>query len=72
MSRIRINRKKAQLNALLGIRARLVLFALILVGPLMVERIRSLHQIRTSRVAPERWDERRGGEECGSRLTPVH
>jgi diguanylate cyclase (GGDEF)-like protein len=56
MSRIRINRKKAQLKALLGIRARLVLFALILVGPLMVERIRSLHQIRTSQVEQARRD----------------
>ncbi|CAN5549784.1 diguanylate cyclase [soil metagenome] len=50
MSRIRINRNKAKLKALLGIRARLVLFALILVGPLMVERIRSLHEIRSRQI----------------------
>jgi hypothetical protein len=44
MSRISVNRKKAKLKALWGIRARLVLLALILVGPLMLERIRSLEQ----------------------------
>jgi hypothetical protein len=50
MSRIRINRNKAKLKALLGIRARLVLFAMILVGPLMVERIRALHEIRARQI----------------------
>jgi hypothetical protein len=40
MSRISVDRKKAKLNALWGIRARLVLLALILVGPLTLERIR--------------------------------
>jgi len=50
MSRIRINRKKVQIKALFGIRARLVLFALILVGPLMVERIRSLHDARSLQI----------------------
>ncbi|QUS37582.1 diguanylate cyclase [Tardiphaga alba] len=51
MSRIGINRNKARLRGALGIRARLVLFALILVGPLMAERIRSLHVTRTQQIA---------------------
>lgn len=50
MSRIGINRNKARLRGALGIRARLVLFALILVGPLMAERIRSLHTDRTRQI----------------------
>jgi diguanylate cyclase (GGDEF)-like protein len=51
MSRIGINRNKARLRGALGIRARLVLFALILVGPLMLERIRSLEATRTQQIA---------------------
>ncbi|MET0904891.1 MAG: GGDEF domain-containing protein, partial [Tardiphaga sp.] len=51
MSRIGINRNKARLRGALGIRARLVLFALILVGPLMAERIRSLHHDRARQIA---------------------
>ncbi|MCX7319292.1 MAG: diguanylate cyclase [Hyphomicrobiales bacterium] len=51
MSRIGINRNKARLKSALGIRARLVLFALILVGPLMAERIRSLHHDRARQIA---------------------
>jgi diguanylate cyclase (GGDEF)-like protein len=50
MSRIRFNRNKARLMGLLGIRARLVLLALILVGPLMAERIRSLEYSRSQQV----------------------
>jgi diguanylate cyclase (GGDEF)-like protein len=50
MSRIGINRNKARLRGLLGIRARLVLLALILVGPLMAERIRSLDATRTQQI----------------------
>lgn len=50
MSRIGINRNKARLRGVLGIRARLVLFALILVGPLMAERIRSLHNARAQQI----------------------
>jgi diguanylate cyclase (GGDEF)-like protein len=50
MSRIRINRNKAKFRGLLGIRARLVLFALILVGPLMADRIRSLESVRTAQI----------------------
>ena len=51
MSRTSLNRKKAKLKVLLGIRARLVLLALILVGPLMLDRIRSLETTRTSQIA---------------------
>jgi len=51
MSRISINRNKARLRGLLGIRARLVLLALILVGPLMAERIRALDDTRAQQIA---------------------
>ncbi|MET0720964.1 MAG: diguanylate cyclase [Tardiphaga sp.] len=51
MSRISINRNKAKLRGLLGIRARLVLLALILVGPLMAERIRALDATRAQQIA---------------------
>jgi diguanylate cyclase (GGDEF)-like protein len=51
MSRIAINRNKAKLKRLLGIRARLVLLALILVSPLMFERVRSLEDTRAKQVA---------------------
>ena len=51
MSRISFNRKRAKLKAVMGIRARLVLLALILVVPLMVERVRSLADTRTKTIA---------------------
>lgn len=51
MSRIGFNRNKAKLRGLLGIRARLVLLALIVVGPLMVERIRSLELVRARQIS---------------------
>ena len=51
MSRIGFNRNKAKLRGLFGIRARLVLLALIVVGPLMVERIRSLDETRSRQIA---------------------
>ncbi len=51
MSRISINRNKARLRGILGIRARLVLLALILVGPLMAERIRALDATRAQQIA---------------------
>lgn len=51
MSRIRINRNKVKFKTLLGIRARLVLFALILVGPLMVERVRALEDARAKQIS---------------------
>ena len=50
MSRIGFNRNKAKIRALFGIRARLVLLALIVVGPLMVERIRSLDETRSRQI----------------------
>jgi diguanylate cyclase (GGDEF)-like protein len=50
MSRISVNRKKVKLKALLGIRARLVLLALILVGPLMLDRVRTLETARSAQV----------------------
>ena len=51
MSRISFNRKRAKLKAVMGIRARLVLLALILVVPLMVERVRSLEDTRVKTIA---------------------
>src|SRR6185437_16520779 len=51
MSRINFNRKRAKLKAVMGIRARLVLLALILVVPLMVERVRSLEARRGRTIA---------------------
>ena len=51
MSRVSFNRKRVKLKQLLGIRARLALLALILVGPLMLERVRSLEDIRGKQIA---------------------
>ncbi|ABD85858.1 diguanylate cyclase [Rhodopseudomonas palustris BisB18] len=51
MSHIGFYRKKAKFKGIFGIRARLVLLALILVGPLMVERIRSLEDTRVKQVS---------------------
>jgi len=51
MSRIAIIRKKAKLRGLLGIRARLVVLALILVCPLMLDRVRLLEQTRATQIA---------------------
>src|ERR1700687_2070507 len=50
MSRVTFNRKRAKLKKLLGIRARLALLALILVAPLMLERVRSLEANRAKQV----------------------
>ncbi len=50
MSRVTFNRKRVKLKQLLGIRARLALLALILVAPLMFERIRSLEDNRAKQV----------------------
>jgi diguanylate cyclase (GGDEF)-like protein len=44
-------RKRAGLNKLFGIRARLALLALILVAPLMLERARSLEEARNKQIA---------------------
>jgi hypothetical protein len=49
MSRVAFTRKRVRLKKLLGIRARLALLALMLVAPLMVERVRSLENTRAKR-----------------------
>ena len=51
MSGSGFKRKRVKLEKLLGIRARLVLLALILVAPLMLERTRSLEDIRNKQIA---------------------
>ncbi len=51
MSGVSLNRKRAKLKKLLGIRARLALLAVILVAPLMLERARSLEETRARQVA---------------------
>jgi diguanylate cyclase (GGDEF)-like protein len=51
MSGFDIKRKRAGLDKLFGIRARLVLLALILVAPLMFERARSLEEARNKQIA---------------------
>src|SRR5207237_6642640 len=51
MSGASFNRKRVKLKKLLGIRARLALLALMLVAPLMLERVRSLDETRTKQVA---------------------
>jgi diguanylate cyclase (GGDEF)-like protein len=51
MSRVSFNRKRVKLKKVLGIRARLALLALILVTPLMLERVRSLEDTRNKQIA---------------------
>ena len=51
MSRVSFNRKRVKLKKVLGIRARLALLALILVTPLMLERVRSLEDTRSKQIA---------------------
>ncbi|TKW76451.1 MAG: GGDEF domain-containing protein, partial [Bradyrhizobium icense] len=51
MSRVSFSRKRVRLRKFLGIRARLALLALILVAPLMVERVRSLESTRAKQLA---------------------
>jgi diguanylate cyclase (GGDEF)-like protein len=51
MSSVSFNRKRVKLKAVLGIRARLALLALILVAPLMLERARSLEDARAKQIA---------------------
>src|SRR4030081_3475341 len=51
MASVNFNRNRVKLKALLGIRARLALLALILVAPLMLERARSLEDTRARQVA---------------------
>ena len=51
MFSVSFNRKRVKLKKLVGIRARLVLLALILVAPLMLERARSLEDARGKQIA---------------------
>jgi diguanylate cyclase (GGDEF)-like protein len=51
MSRVSFSRNRVNLKQLLGIRARLALLALILVAPLMLERVRSLEDTRSKQIA---------------------
>src|ERR1700745_245516 len=51
MSSVSFNRNRVKLKALLGIRARLALLALILVVPLMVERVRPLEDPPPKQIA---------------------
>jgi diguanylate cyclase (GGDEF)-like protein len=51
MANVSLNRKRAKLKQVLGIRARLALLAVILVAPLMLERIRSLEDTRVKQIA---------------------
>ena len=51
MSRVAFSRKRVELRKLLGIRARLAVLALLLVAPLMVERVRSLEETRGKQIA---------------------
>ncbi|MBA2398142.1 MAG: diguanylate cyclase [Bradyrhizobium sp.] len=51
MSGVTFNRNRAKLKKLLGIRARLALLALLLVAPLMLERVRSLDDTRSKQIA---------------------
>jgi diguanylate cyclase (GGDEF)-like protein len=50
MSRVAFSRKRVELRKFLGIRARLALLALMLVAPLMVERVRSLESTRAKQM----------------------
>jgi hypothetical protein len=51
MSHFSFSRKRAKLNKLLGIRARLAFLAVILVAPLMLERVRWLEETRSKQIA---------------------
>ena len=50
MANVSFNRKRVKLKQVLGIRARLALLAVILVTPLMFERIRSLEDTRARQI----------------------
>jgi diguanylate cyclase (GGDEF)-like protein len=51
MSRVSFGRNWVRLKKLLGIRVRLALLALLLVAPLMLERVRSLEDMRGNQIA---------------------
>src|SRR5207244_1847092 len=45
------SRKRVRLKKVLGIRARLALLALLLVAPVMIQRVRALEETRTRQIA---------------------
>jgi diguanylate cyclase (GGDEF)-like protein len=51
MAGVTFNRNRIRLKKLLGIRARLAVLALLLVAPLMLERVRSLEDTRGKQIA---------------------
>ncbi|ANW05157.1 diguanylate cyclase [Bradyrhizobium icense] len=51
MAGVTFNRNRVKLKKLLGIRARLALLAVMLVAPLMLERVRSLEDARAKQIA---------------------
>ena len=51
MAGVTFNRNRVKLKKLLGIRARLAMLAVLLVAPLMFERVRSLEDIRARQLA---------------------
>ncbi|WP_426438294.1 sensor domain-containing diguanylate cyclase [Bradyrhizobium genosp. P] len=51
MSGVTFNRNRVKLKKLLGVRARLALLAVMLVAPLMLDRVRTLEDFRTKQVA---------------------
>ena len=51
MSGVTFNRNRIKLKKLLGIRARLAMLAVMLVAPLMLERVRSLEETRAKQIA---------------------
>jgi diguanylate cyclase (GGDEF)-like protein len=51
MSSVTFNRNRVKLKKLLGIRARLAMLAVMLVAPLMLERVRSLEDTRARQIA---------------------
>ena len=51
MAGVTFNRNRIKLKKLLGIRARLALLAVILVAPLMLDRVRSLEDTRAKQIA---------------------
>ena len=54
MSSVTFNRNRIKLKKLLGIRARLAVLAVLLVAPLMFDRVRSLEDTRARQIARSR------------------
>ena len=51
MAGVTFNRNRLKLKKLLGIRARLAMLAVLLVAPLMLDRVRSLEDARAKQIA---------------------